>query len=55
MHLVHFEGQNFQDEEDVVCGDEGAVAGLAGFGEQAPGASFVTGLWQIFAQIFSWF
>ena len=23
---VHFEGQNFQDEEDVVCGDEGAVA-----------------------------
>jgi hypothetical protein len=38
---VHFEGQNFQDEEDV-SGDEGVVAGAAGFGEKAPGASFVT-------------
>jgi hypothetical protein len=36
------EGQNFQDEEDVVTGDEGVVAGAAGVGEKAPGASFVT-------------
>jgi uncharacterized membrane protein (DUF373 family) len=28
---------------------------LPGFGEKAPRASIVTGLWQIFAQIFSWF
>jgi hypothetical protein len=39
---VHFEGQNFHDEEDVVLGDEGAVAGQAGFGEKALSASFVT-------------
>jgi hypothetical protein len=35
-------GQNFQDEEDVVTGDEGAVAGAADVGKKAPGASFVT-------------
>jgi hypothetical protein len=32
----------FQDEEEVVAGDEGAVAGGVGLGEKAPGASLVT-------------
>ncbi len=31
-----------QDEEEVVGGDEGAVAGGVGFGEKAPGVNFVT-------------
>ena len=31
----------FQDEEDVVRGDEGAEAGGGCFGEKAPGASVV--------------
>jgi hypothetical protein len=40
--VVHFEDQNFQDEEEVVGGDESAVAEVEGFGEKAPGASLVT-------------
>ncbi len=31
----------FHDEEDVVAGDEGAVAGGVGLGEKSPGASLV--------------
>ncbi len=42
MHLVHFEDQNFQDEVEVVGGDECAVVEVEGSGENAPGASFVT-------------
>ncbi len=38
---IYFEGQNFQDEEEVVGGDKGAIAGGVGFGEKAPGISFV--------------
>jgi hypothetical protein len=39
---IYFEDQKFLDEEEVVAGDEGAVAGGVGLGEKAPGASFVT-------------
>jgi len=46
---IHFEGQKFQDEEDEDCGGEcGSVAGPCGFGEKAPGASFVMAAFAVF-------
>ncbi len=42
MCPIHFEGQLFQDKEEVGHGDDGAEAGGGSFGEKAPGASFVT-------------
>ena len=42
FNCIYFEGQNFQEEEEVVAGDEGAVAGGVCLGEKAPGASLVT-------------
>ena len=42
FHLAHFEDQNFQDEVEVVGGEEGAVVEVEALGEKAPGASFVT-------------
>ncbi len=41
MGPIHFEGQKFQDEEEVRQGEEGAEAGDCCFGEKAPGVSFV--------------
>jgi hypothetical protein len=40
--VVHFEDQSFQDEVEVVGGDECAVVEVEGLGKNAPGASFVT-------------
>jgi len=38
---LYFEDQKFQDEEEGVAGNEGAVAGGVGLGEKAPGTSIV--------------
>ena len=42
FNCIYFEDQNFQDKVEVVGGDECAVVEVEGFGENAPGASFVT-------------
>jgi hypothetical protein len=42
MGPVHFEGQKFQDEEEVGRGEDAAEAWGCCFGEKPPGAGFVT-------------
>ena len=42
MGPVHFEGQKFQDEEEVGRGEDGAEAGGCCFCKKAPRARFVT-------------